>query len=179
MKLILAAALCLPLCARAEPLARDRAPASARNASAGWVATDGRSREARVPDARPKPSLPPGPGASEWPGGWPTSHGVSAPPRAPALGPAWPRTATEARVLLAFLPEEDEAAKARIAEALVVLDARHGRIFEEARWQGLIASEPWYVPSPEWSVARLSEGEREASELLGTALRHRGGALPR
>ena len=85
----------------------------------------------------------------------------------------WLRTAEQARVFARSLPADGAVATARLEEAVVILTARHGRVFEQARWKDLLARQPWYQPSRHYDPARLSEGEREALTLLLEALRAR------
>ena len=167
---------------QAEPLSRDVAPASARTRAGGWWPKDRRANPPADPSplagdvatpVRPRPVLPEHPIPGDWPEGYPVSHGVTVPSRAPSVDPAWPRSAVEARWLVVRLPADQAQAVARLEHAIVIMTARHGRVFEEARFKALVEKQPWYVPSPHYSMERLSQGEREALDILLQALERR------
>jgi hypothetical protein len=82
----------------------------------------------------------------------------------------WLRNATQARLFVLRLPRDEARRRGLLEAAVVHLTARHGRTFEDPTMRQVLAEAPWYVPSAHYSVQRLSEGEREALDLLLDAL---------
>ena len=108
------------------------------------------------------------PTAGDVANGWPSDLASFPPGRSGSV--PWLRSATSARLFVHFLPPDRERASVRIVEALAMIAARHGQTFEDADWQTWFEGQPWYRPGQPYSPARLSQGEREAVDLLVRAL---------
>jgi len=110
------------------------------------------------------PQVPPGPSAGDLGDGW--AAGLDAVQPRPGVRIPWLKSATAARLFVAELPTEPAAARPRLVEAVAMILARHGRLFEQPGWDDWFRSTAWYLPRPDYSPALLSEGEREAMDRL-------------
>ena len=114
--------------------------------------------------AAPLPLVPPGPSAGDHARGW--VAGLEAVEPRPGAQVPWLRSATAARIHVHSLPSSAEEARPRLVEAAAMILARHGRPFEQPAWDDWFRSRSWYQARPDYSPGLLSEGEREALDLL-------------